>query len=183
VGVVNDLDVTLNLLHIRVEDLDVFLEAPDGTMVELFSDISDTSDNLTTTKLDDEAAESISAGTSPFSGSFQPEGLLGDFDGKDITGTWVLHVTDDTANGETGALLDWSLGIELATDPSGNLNHDSHLDATDIDMLFANLGSNDDTFDRGSWPPMRHYAHPASSGRLPLHFIAVFATRTTLPAR
>jgi len=145
--VVNDLDVNLELIHNRVEDLDIFLEAPDGTIVELFTDIGGTSGGVFATTLDDEAVEAISAAVSPISGSFQPEGLLRDFDGKAINGTWLLHVTDDTANGDAGALLNWSLDIELAPDPPGNLNYDSHVNATDIDMLFANIGSIDRPYD------------------------------------
>ena len=37
-----DLNVTLNMTHTRDEDLDVFLIAPDGTRVELFTDVGGT---------------------------------------------------------------------------------------------------------------------------------------------
>ena len=146
-GNINDLDVMIDLVHTHVDDLDVFLESPDGTLVELLTDVEDDSENFTTTTLDDEAAESISTGESPFSGEFQPEGFLRDFDGKEITGTWRLHVTDDTANGETGALLNWILNIELGPNLKGNLNHDGVVDADDIDLVFANLGSDSTAYD------------------------------------
>ena len=58
-----------------------------------------------------------------------------------------MHVTDDTANGETGALLNWILNIELGPNLKGNLNHDGVVDADDIDLVFANLGSDDATYD------------------------------------
>ena len=73
--------------------------------------------------------------------------MLRDFDGTTIAGPWTLHITDDTANGEGGALLRWSMSIALASEPEGNLNYDGKLDATDIDILFANLGSPDSAFD------------------------------------
>ena len=68
------------------------------------------------------------------------------FDGKLVTGSWSLHVTDRAAN-EGGALIAWSLDVQLVSDPEGNLNHDGNLDDRDIDLLFANLGSSDPSFD------------------------------------
>ena len=147
IGQVADLDVYLELVHGQIEDLDVFLEAPDSTLVELLSDVGGAASWLRGTTFDDEAGQSITSGTAPFSGHFQPESFLSDFDGKDTSGTWTLHVTDDTANGQDGTLVRWSLQMELAPDPPGNLNHDGAVDATDIDLLFANFGSADPTFD------------------------------------
>ena len=43
----------------------------------------------------DDADALITNGTAPFSGSFQPEGSLSDFDGQNIQGLWTLEVTDD----------------------------------------------------------------------------------------
>ena len=149
-GTISDLDVNLDLVHDRVQDLDIFLEAPDGTIVELLTDVGESGNDLTATKLDDEAITTISSGSPPYSGNFQPEGALRDFDGKDVTGTWVLQITDDEVNRVTGVLLDWSLDIELRPEPEGNLNYDSHMDATDIDLLFAKQGSGVSTFDLDS---------------------------------
>ena len=46
-----DVNVTVNMTHTRDEDLDVFLIAPDGTRVELFTDVGGTGDHFTTTVL------------------------------------------------------------------------------------------------------------------------------------
>jgi len=146
-GRVLDLNMHLDLIHTKIADLNISLESPDGKVVELMSDVVADGDKLTGTEFDDEAAESIASGTVPFSGKFQPTGTLRDFAGTEIAGTWTLIVTDDTLNRNMGALLDWSIQIELATEPEGNLNYDSHLDATDIDLLFANFGSSDATYD------------------------------------
>ena len=146
-GRILDVKVDLDVVHTRVGDLDILLESPDGTVVELLSDVGGEGDNLTATRFDDEAATSIASAATPFSGVFQPEGRLRDFAGKEVNGMWKLLVTDDTLNGHAGALLDWSIEIELAPHPAGNLNYDSNLNATDIDLLFANLGSSDTTYD------------------------------------
>ena len=146
-GTINDIDVSLALLHTRSEDLDVTLESPAGTMVELFSDVGGDGDNFLATVLDDQATQLITAANSPFSGRWQPEGELSSLAGEPANGIWKLYVTDDTINGEAGRLADWSLELELAPTVIGNLNHDSALNAVDIDLLFAKLGSSDPTFD------------------------------------
>ena len=146
-GRVHDVNVNLDLYYSRTEELDLILEAPDGTSVELLSNVGGDGDSFTATILDDEAVESISSATAPFTGRFKPEGMLSDFDGQPVKGTWTLHIADRIANAQRGALAHWSLEIELAPEFEGNLNHDSKLDATDIDLLYANLGSTDPTYD------------------------------------
>jgi subtilisin family serine protease/subtilisin-like proprotein convertase family protein/PKD repeat protein len=107
---VGDVDVVLDIAHTWDEDLDVFLISPSGTRVELFTDVGGSGDNFTNTRLDDEAATPITAGTAPFEGAFQPEGLLSDFDGQNAQGTWTLEITDDSAQ-DSGTLNAWSLEI------------------------------------------------------------------------
>jgi len=111
IGTVEDLNVTLSIDHPAADDLDVFLISPDGTRVELFSDVGVGGANFTGTTLDDQAATSISLGAAPFSDSFQPLGQLSDFNGEIPRGVWTLEVTDDTNNGLTGTIVDWSLTI------------------------------------------------------------------------
>lgn len=106
-----DADVVLTINHPNVEDLDVVLVAPDGTRVELFSDVGGTGDNFTGTRLDDDAGASVRTATAPFTGRFRPEHPLFVFNGKGPNGTWTLEVTDDTRNGLKGTLVSWSLTI------------------------------------------------------------------------
>ena len=78
---VDDLDVKLNITHPRTLDLNAFLVGPDGTRVELFTDVGGTkSANFTNTIFDDEATKLITKGTAPFTGSYKPEGMLSAFD-------------------------------------------------------------------------------------------------------
>jgi hypothetical protein len=69
---IDDVNVTLDISHTSDQDLDVYLIAPDGTRVELFTDVGGGGDHFTGTTLDDEAATPITAGAAPFSGSFSP---------------------------------------------------------------------------------------------------------------
>ncbi len=110
-GTITDINVKLNITHSWDADLDVFLIAPDETRVELFTDVGSSGDNFSNTILDDEAATAITSGTAPFAGSYRPEGSLAVLDGKSITGTWTLEVTDDTS-GDIGTLNSWSLIIK-----------------------------------------------------------------------
>jgi subtilisin family serine protease len=111
-GQISDLNVQLDITHTWNDDLDVFLISPDGTRVELFTDIGSDSDNFTNTILDDQADTSITQGSAPFTGSFRPEGSLSDFDGENAAGTWTLQIIDDFISEDSGVLNSWSLTIE-----------------------------------------------------------------------
>lgn len=109
-----DVDVELDISHTRVDDLAVFLVSPSGTRVELFTNIGGNENNFTGTILDDEATTPIVAGWAPFTGTYQPEGSLADFDGQDMQGTWTLEVRDEKKS-DTGTLNSWSL---IVTQPN-----------------------------------------------------------------
>lgn len=105
--------VTINISHSRARDIDCFLAAPDGTLVELTTDNGGTSgSNFTNTIFRNDASTSITSGTAPFTGSFRPEGLLYNVNnGQNGNGTWQLRVIDDSNNGITGSLLNWSINF------------------------------------------------------------------------
>jgi subtilisin-like proprotein convertase family protein len=105
-----DVNVTLNIQHSWVSDLDVFLRSPGGILVELFTDVGGSGSNFTGTILDDSASVAISSGFAPFTGSFRPEGVLADFQGSDPNGEWSLILSDDSPF-DAGTLLNWSLHI------------------------------------------------------------------------
>lgn len=107
-GSVLDVNVVLDISHTFDADLDVFLIAPDGTRVELFTDVGGGGANFIGTILDDDAPTSIVSGSAPFTGAFRPEGLLADFNGISPNGTWQLEIGDD-AGGDTGTLNTWDL--------------------------------------------------------------------------
>jgi len=115
--------VSLNINHGSDADLDIFLQGPDGTLVELSTDNGGSGNNYGNscaqrTTFDDSVATPITSGAPPYFGSFKPEGNLGDFRGKsgaEVNGTWTLFVTDDTANAIGGELDCWTLTIIPAT--------------------------------------------------------------------
>jgi subtilisin-like proprotein convertase family protein len=115
--------VSLNINHGSDSDLDLFLQGPDGTLVELSTDNGGTGNNYGNscaqrTTFDDAAGTAITSGAAPFFGTFRPEGKLSDFRGKfgaDVNGTWTLLVSDDTANAIGGELDCWTVTIFQAT--------------------------------------------------------------------
>jgi len=107
-GTIQDLNVKVNISHEWDSELDVYLVAPDGTRVELFTDVGGSKDHFIDTILDDQSSESIKDGTAPFTGQYRPEGSLSDLIGKDLQGEWTLEVTDDSWYA-SGTLNSWSL--------------------------------------------------------------------------
>jgi subtilisin-like proprotein convertase family protein len=113
-GSIRDLNVQINITHTWDSDLDIFLIAPNGTRIELATDVGGESNNFTDTIFDDEAATAITAGTAPFTGSYRPEGPLSVLDNLSAEGDWTLEITDD-AGDDVGTLNSWSL--IFTTDP------------------------------------------------------------------
>ena len=107
-----DLNVTVNINHGRAQDLDVFLISPNGTRIELFTDVGENGLNFFGTTLDGQATTNITSGSAPFTGTYRPEGNLGAFNSLSTLGTWKLEVTDDKAL-KTGTIISWSLTVEI----------------------------------------------------------------------
>ncbi|MCK8480945.1 T9SS type A sorting domain-containing protein [Psychroserpens algicola] len=106
-----DVNVTIDITHTWVNDLDITLTSPNGTVVELTSDNGAAgADDYTNTVFDQEAATPITSGTAPFTGSFIPEGDLSLIYGEMSAGDWVLTVFDD-ANQDGGSLINFELEI------------------------------------------------------------------------
>ena len=105
-----DVNVQLTISHTRDQDLDVYLIAPDGTRVELFTDVGGNGDHFTGTVLDSQASTSITAGSAPFASTYRPEGSLSVLNNKNALGTWTLEITDDQWL-YSGTLTSWSITI------------------------------------------------------------------------
>ena len=108
---ITDLNVKLDITQARDSDLVVFLIAPDGTRIQLFSNVGGTGKNFTSTVLDDQATTAITGGAAPFTGTFKPMGSLAAANTKSMAGVWTLEVTDGI-KGQTGKLNSWSLTFE-----------------------------------------------------------------------
>lgn len=138
-GSITDINVRLNITMTWNADLDVFLVHPDGTRVELFTDVGGSSQNFINTVLDDQAATSIATGTGPFTGSFRPEGSLAALNSKSADGTWRLELNDDEG-GDVATLNNWTLIIsagefELTTSAVGTAFYDLPAGSTQMRLM------------------------------------------------
>jgi subtilisin-like proprotein convertase family protein len=77
-------------------DLDIYLIAPNGSVVELTTDNGGTGDNYLQTNFAMWAVSPITIGTAPFTSDFIPEGNFNSLTGS-ANGTWKLKVVDDQA--------------------------------------------------------------------------------------
>jgi len=108
-----DANVTLNVDG-SLSSFAIDLETPDNQGAGVATNNSGSS--YTNTTLDDEAATAITDGSSPYSGSFQPDNTLRYFDGKNTQGTWTLRVYDDSYFNNGGTINSWTLTITYTTD-------------------------------------------------------------------
>jgi subtilisin-like proprotein convertase family protein len=119
-GNITDVNVTIDVTHTWDGDLDITLTSPVNTIVELSTGNGGSGDNYTNTVFDMDGANGpITGGTSPFTGSFIPEGDLSTFNGQDPLGDWTLTITD-TANGDGGQLNFWS--VEICLDATASVD-------------------------------------------------------------
>jgi hypothetical protein len=119
---IGDLNVQLNLTYPQAGNLLLQLVSPSGTSIFLSSGFnSGPTTGFINTVFDDEADTLISDGTSPFTGSYQPDDqLTGDaprssFDGESTAGRWFLEIF---VSGGSGVLNSWALEVTSA-DSSG----------------------------------------------------------------
>ncbi len=105
-----EVEIEISITHTWDGDLDIFVESPTGTVVELSTDNGSSGDNYTNTVFDDDASTAITDGSAPFTGTYSPEGTLSDFDGEDGNGTWTLQVTDDVSP-DAGSITEFRVSI------------------------------------------------------------------------
>ena len=83
-----------------------------ATTTALITNRGSSGDNFIGTILNDSAANPISSGTAPFTGSFRPEVPLTAFNGHLATGNWVMFMADNAA-GDVGFLKAWCITFEM----------------------------------------------------------------------
>jgi len=121
--VISDLDVGISLMHEGLFDLQIFLQSPAGTNIDLNLAgnlafiVRDEDGRLhayggsVEWLFDDEAKISIEDATEPFIGAFRPVENLFSFDEQDAYGSWRLRIYD-ASYADTGTLNSFELMIE-----------------------------------------------------------------------
>lgn len=91
------------------DDLDIFLESPNGQLLELSTGNGGGSDNYTNTCFTPSATMPITSGTGPFTGDFRPEGNWDGLLGATINGEWKIVASDRIAPNDFGEFFSWSI--------------------------------------------------------------------------
>ncbi|MFM9008487.1 MAG: proprotein convertase P-domain-containing protein, partial [Bacteroidota bacterium] len=87
--------VCINITHPYVGDLEIYLECPDGTRIELSTRNGGSGDNYWSTCFYDTVSGRINNGNAPFTGSYRPEGWLFTANNRqNPNGTWNILVRD-----------------------------------------------------------------------------------------
>ncbi len=109
------LSVCIEIEHKYDKDLDIFLRAPDGTLLELTTDNGGSGDNYEQTCFTPSATDLIIDGVAPFTGNFVPEGDWTTLNGQTTNGEWALLVSDDSG-GFNGTLIGWTITFNIDND-------------------------------------------------------------------
>ncbi|HMP72232.1 MAG TPA: alpha-amylase family glycosyl hydrolase [Kiritimatiellia bacterium] len=120
-GAIQKVVPRLRIDHTWNSDMIIALQHPDGTEIlladrrggsgENYGDGDCGSPELLYTVFDDQAPTAIAAGTSPFTGAYQPETPLAALNGKPANGLWRLRITDVFPL-DPGVLHCWELEID-----------------------------------------------------------------------
>lgn len=98
----------VNITHTWDADLEVKLQAPDGTTITLFSGVGGSDDNFTNTCLDG-VSNSITTGSAPFTGTYKSMGIMGAINnGQNPNGIWHLLIRDVYGQ-DFGILYNWNI--------------------------------------------------------------------------
>ena len=110
---ITDVDVTLDINHTWIGDLQIDVTSPDGTTSRIANGICGNFDNIMAV-VDDDAAAPLGSVCPPV--GFLPytsdSGVaLNIFDGEGANGVWQLDI-NDTAVGDLGTLNNWIVDVE-----------------------------------------------------------------------
>jgi len=111
-GTFTSADVTVGLTITSPSDssLSAVLISPNGTQVPLFANVGGSGQNFTNTVFDDAAQTPITAGSAPFTGTFQPIGKLSTLVGSNVSGVWTLQILNNSLT-SSSTLVNWSLNL------------------------------------------------------------------------
>ena len=130
IGLLADVNVSLNISHTFDNDLSVFIISPSGKRVELFNRVGGADHDFADTTFDDQAHNSIFTGNAPFNGVFRPAGSLAQFNGEPANGVWTLEIKDQFS-GDSGTLNSWSLSTTtFSTAFAGQIEQLTELDGS-----------------------------------------------------
>ena len=115
-GIISDLNVSVHIVGGHMEDYDLYLKSPLGTIVKFrnnfYTPVLDHIDPPLLATFDDEAILPHSAQSTSGIGTFQPFSPLSVFDGEQLLGIWTLTIHDPNIPNEGNDLISWSISGE-----------------------------------------------------------------------
>lgn len=110
--------VCIYIIHGRMNDLGIWLLAPDGTEIPLCARIGGDGQGFTNTCFKNSASESIFSAWPPFTGAYRPFGNMAALNRRKINpnGVWKLRIKDLEPFQYAGYLSSWSLKFSTAPD-------------------------------------------------------------------
>ncbi len=140
---IDDVNVKINIDHTWVSDLNISLQSPSGTIVDLSSGNGGSGVNFTDTIFDDDGATSITSGAAPFTDTYQPEGSLAAITGESSLGDWTLVVTDTFGPLDGGILNLFELELCVVGEFTPDADGDGVIDPVDNCVDIANADQSD----------------------------------------
>jgi len=122
---ITNANVTVDISHPWIKDLQIYLQAPNGTEVLLYDrscgDSNTARENINAT-FDDDASTTVCLNSNPaISGLTKPDKLLSSLNTLSSFGDWKLKVIDN-ASGDVGTLNQWSLKF-CKTNQTASISH------------------------------------------------------------
>lgn len=135
VGTIADLNITIDIEHSYLDDLDVNLISPSNTKVLLFSEICGGDDDINIEFDDDgEDHNTIPCPAIDLTQTYKANGELSTFNGEDASGTWILEA-EDFVDDDGGSIEGWS--IEICSDVVSTANYSTISNKPKL-LLFPN---------------------------------------------
>ncbi len=108
---VGNVDMDLQLTHTYIQDLTMYLEAPDFTYIVLAEEPCGDNDDIDAKFIDGGNAISCATGAgADLSGNVQPDEPMSTFQNVNSNGDWLLYVKDNY-NGDNGSIDSWTLNL------------------------------------------------------------------------
>lgn len=125
-----DLDIFVDIEHPYIEDIALYLEAPEGSRYLLTSELGGDGQDYTNTVFDEEATVTIDNASPPFTGSFKPLQSIQSLYGTSSAGSWKL-IVEDRYMEDTGRLLAFKISFCLEGKTLPNQDQDTIVDELD----------------------------------------------------
>ena len=141
-ALIEDINLKISIDHSYIEDISIYLIAPNQTRIKLSQNLGENLDDYINTVFDQESSNPIVFGLPPFTGSFSPIESLSQLYGNQMNGEWIIQI-EDNFEGTSGNLMDAELEICYSGEIILDTDNDSIPDFKDNCPVIANNNQSD----------------------------------------